>query len=543
MDENMKKYWLERYKEDKIGTIAKLSQAMQHMAWLREWQRVHGDEPRIKPITQKVNGEKVKIGESDIAVPWSQLHEFFRTGNEYGDIETVKFLIERIESGDVSQLTDTEIHNLSERENVKWSDGKHSLNPFQGYLYDFTAKNAFFLETPLGEEDYGKFYPIYEYRWANESWQGPSDLMPNDSEHADRMNQAHAAFQRYYTTRLMQQLLSSKKDSQYYDFVDFDITSVTTPEQIAELDKKLVKIVQSPEMQAELEGLEGNAEFEKAFYDKLRQEVAIEIKKDSDRIENAHKVFVALETGNLDEILEDPETVKWAREVYEAELAKEMADLEERVSNPNGSGKSREELAMEILRSQNPGLDEVFWVQTVENDLKNEEKCPYLNNPISKREILLSKLIGKPYPTYFLDGVRNDAHDSYRNEIRKPLDTELDDVDLYKKAIETRKVESNKEDVSLDKRGKVKFGYDRSGDRIQGEIEVSIKDLLKAGLDPDKMGWPERKIDKKGKVSSKSMIEAEQSLEKGLTTREVGGIKGFFNKLLDKIKNFGKGEK
>ena len=220
-----------------------------------------------------------------------------------------------------------------------------------------------------------------------------------------------------------------------------------------------------------------------------------------------------------------------------------MADLEERVSNPNGSGKSREELAMEILSSQNPGLDEVFWVQTVENDLKNEEKCPYLNNPISKREILLSKLIGKPYPTYFLDGVRNDAHDSYRNEIRKPLDTELDDIDLYKKAIETRKVESNKDDVSLDKRVKVKFGYDRSGDRIQGEIEVSIKDLLKAGLDPAKMGWPERKIDKKGKVSSKSMIEVEQSLEKGLTTREVGGIKGFFNKLLDKIKNFGKGEK
>jgi len=36
----------------------------------------------------------------------------------------------------------------------------------------------------------------------------------------------------------MQQLLSSKQDSKYYEFVDFDITSVTTPEQIAELDKK-----------------------------------------------------------------------------------------------------------------------------------------------------------------------------------------------------------------------------------------------------------------------------------------------------------------
>jgi len=129
--EEVKKYWLEMYREDKIGTIAKLSQAMQHMAWLREWQRVHGDASRIKPITKKVNGEKVKVGESDIAVPWSELDEFFRAGNEYGDVETVKFLAERIESGDVSALTEQELHDLSERENVKWSDGKHSLNPFQ----------------------------------------------------------------------------------------------------------------------------------------------------------------------------------------------------------------------------------------------------------------------------------------------------------------------------------------------------------------------------------------------------------------------------
>ena len=60
MEKDIKKFWMERYQEDKIGTIAKLSQAMQHMAWLREWQRVHGDEKRIKPITKKVDGEKVK---------------------------------------------------------------------------------------------------------------------------------------------------------------------------------------------------------------------------------------------------------------------------------------------------------------------------------------------------------------------------------------------------------------------------------------------------------------------------------------------------
>lgn len=131
MDEKVKQYWIEKYKQDKIGTVAKLSQAMQHMSWLREWQRTHGDSPRIKPITKKVNGEKEKVGEKDIAVPWSELDEFFKAGNEYGDIETVKFLAERIENGDISELTEQELHDLSERENVKWSDGKHSLNPFQ----------------------------------------------------------------------------------------------------------------------------------------------------------------------------------------------------------------------------------------------------------------------------------------------------------------------------------------------------------------------------------------------------------------------------
>ena len=311
--------WLNQYSQDKIGTIAKLSQAMQHGAWLREWQRVHGDEPRIKPITQKVKGEKVKVGEADIAVPWSKLPEFFRLGNEYGDIETVKFLSERIESGDISDLTEKELHDLSERENVKWSDGKHSLNPFQGYLYDFTSENSYTLEPAEQGEEYGKFYPINEYRGAGESWQGLEDLMPNDSEYAVRYNQTHSAFQRYYTTRLMQQLLSSKQDSKYYEFVDFDITSVTTPEQIAELDKKLAEIVQSPEIQSELERLDGDRDFEEAFYNKLREEVAIEIKKDSDRIENAHKVYVALETGNMDELLADSETARWAREVYERE--------------------------------------------------------------------------------------------------------------------------------------------------------------------------------------------------------------------------------
>ena len=323
--EKIKEYWLKQYSKDKIGTIAKLSQAMQHGAWLREWQRIHGDEPRIKPITQKVNGEKVKIGEADIAVPWSKLHSFFRAGNEYGDIETVKFLSEKIESGDVSDLTEKEIHDLSERENVKWSDGKHSINPLQGYLYDFTDKSTSWIYMePEENDDLGKFYPIKTYIYGRiDDLDGRNDEMYAADEGYRRICQAHVAYIRLYSTRLLQTLLRERTDSKYYDFVKFDITSVTTEEQLKELDKKIEEIIHSPEIEEELYYIEGNAEFEKEFQEKLMEEIKVEVKKDSDRIENAHKVFVALETGELDELLSDPETSRWAKEVYEEEKNKE----------------------------------------------------------------------------------------------------------------------------------------------------------------------------------------------------------------------------
>lgn len=120
--------------------------------------------------------------------------------------------------------------------------------------------------------------------------------------------------------------MEGREDSEHYDFVNFDITSVTTPEQIQELDRKIAEIAKSPEIEEYLELSEGDAKWEEQFYKGLMEEINIEIKKDSDRIENAHKVFVALETGNLDEILEDSETQKWAMEVWEADLSKGESD-------------------------------------------------------------------------------------------------------------------------------------------------------------------------------------------------------------------------
>lgn len=442
--EEVKKYWLEMYREDKIGTIAKLSQAMQHMAWLREWQRVHGDAPRIKPITKKVNGKKVKVGEADIAVPWSKLHEFFRAGNEYGDIETVKFLAERIESGDVSALTEQELHDLSERENVKWSDGKHTLNPFQGYLYDFMDKNLFVFDSTEQENEYGKFYPLEEYKKAGKAWKGLEDFRPNDSEDVTRSKQTYASFQRYYTTRLMQELIKIQGASaQYRDFADFDITSVTTPEQITELDKKLAEIVQSPAIQAQLEVVYGNKEYEKAFYDKLRKEVEIEIKKDSDRIENAYKVFVALETGNLDELFQDPETDKCATEEYNRDK-KQKKDVEEKKQRKEQSEKFSE-LIEYIVKSDDPRLDELCWIATYTYN-ENEGTSSHDGSCISVREAMLREIAGVPQTMNYFRVVGDHEGAGWRSSIHLE-----NDVDINKKMLINveRKKRQEKRDAKL----------------------------------------------------------------------------------------------
>jgi len=576
LNKDVEKFWLERYKEDKIGTIAKLSQAMQHMAWLREWQRVHGDEPRIKPITEKVNGEKVKIGEADIAVKWSRLDNFFRVGNEYGDIETVKFLAERIERGDVSKLTEQELHDLSEKENVKWSDGKHSLNPFQGYLYDFTAKNSYTLELAENGDEYGKFYPMRDYETIGR----PEEINPED----ERFNETHKAFCRYYTTRLMQQLLSSKQDSKYYDFVNFDITSVTTPEQIEGLDKKLAEIVQSPEIQTEMNRLDGNKEYERRFYDKLRNEVEIEIKKDTDRIENAHKVFVALETGNLEELLQDEETRKLAVSVYNKEFSKENKE-------------AYKKFIYEILTSDDQRLDEMAWIKTTSQDDPYKD-LETVDEPMSIREAMLLRLTEQPYYVN-LKKIYGSFRDvlEYNNEIipiSKCTDEQVVKMHEESKLKEIKKKEiENDTNPELDEEGEIKiyYGYNMpyysdytidnadewlysskhltNGDRdkMGKEEKISIpttkRKLIEKGLNPEKLGWKsleqlkeeqiqaeeeKKKTEEEAKVSPRDIAEAGNRVK--ITTTDLAPLeKNGFKKWLENVKETfkkivtGKGEK
>ena len=84
--------------------------------------------------------------------------------------------------------------------------------------------------------------------------------------------------------------------------------------------KIITNITHSWEFENFMMQIYGDSEYEKELEEEIRREVEIEIKKDTDRIENAYKIYVALETGDLDEILEDPETAMWAEKIYEREI-------------------------------------------------------------------------------------------------------------------------------------------------------------------------------------------------------------------------------
>jgi len=247
-------------------------------------------------------------------------------------------------------------------------------------------------------------------------------------------------------------------------------------------------------------------------------------------IASGSKFYPALEGletqngGSIDELLQNPEIVE-----------RMTKQIEDRVPI-----KSREDFAVDIIKSSNKNLDEMFWIETSRDGIGETKYFPTINGPISKREIMLSKSIGKPYPTYILGTKYNDLRDSYTTSIREPRDTEWDAVSLVEKNMRDRRNEAEK--MENGKNGKIELGstYDISSpEKMDGEIRISDKEILSAGLDLYKMGWEEEKNLKRSRVSSRDIAEADK--ETALTTTEVG----FFGRLINKIKEKfqGKGEK
>ena len=190
-----------------------------------------------------------------------------------------------------------------------------------------------------------------------------------------------------------------------------------------------------------------------------------------------YNVLEGLETehgGNIDTLLQNQEiSEKMARQMEERGII----------------AKSREELAKDIESSTNESLDEVLWIQSEKDDPNfDKSKLPDLNGPISRREILLSKLIGKPYPQYIFDGIEDYKHDKYKAIVRKPKDGETDISDAYERDLKEKKpkIKVKKETIMEDTTPifrNDKRTYEIKKSLQSGQLENDVKNALNSGDD------------------------------------------------------------
>jgi len=293
-------------------------------------------------------------------------------------------------------------------------------------------------------------------------------------------------------------------------------------------------------------------------------------------LKNSSRYYPALEGvetkngGNILALLQNPEV-----------LEKMAGQIESKVHI-----KSKEEFALDIIKSDNPQYDDVYHIKTVENDFN----IPNIDKYISKREILLSKLIGKPYPTYVINGLVSPMHDNYKTEISDDVGTHYGaDVKSASIAHLRGKNEKIEEEGRI---GKIEFGHINLSDKMDGALYVTDKDLLASGLDPQEIGWEEiaketvnrkeveyenakkelsemqkglndphtiNRLEQKVELAKQAVEQAKQDYDKyivtpkdmakadekkALTQKEVGKVQRFFDKILGRDnKENGKDEK
>lgn len=142
---------------------------------------------------------------------------------------------------------------------------------------------------------------------------------------------------------------------------------------------------------------------------------------------------------------------------------------------------SREELVMEIIRSEEPRYNEVYRIETtrVDNEMYNFAR---LNRDMTLREILLSKLIGSPVGAYAINGFRDYNKDWFQNTIRRSENPQA-------KLAEIAKLREQSQDMEA-RMGRLEFGSNEANEKSEG-IVITDKELLAAGLNPSQMGWTE----------------------------------------------------
>jgi len=191
--------------------------------------------------------------------------------------------------------------------------------------------------------------------------------------------------------------------------------------------------------------------------------------------------------------------------------------------------------------------------------IKSPKENHESEHPISGKLYKLATEYGafKPLKTFsYSDYTPGDRSPDLYYEERTFIPYEKCDIKEKQKIEELEtKIAQILEDKSnkYDQKGKIKINiyenrkattnFEEDHQRLSDtlEIEVTPRELAKAGILYSELDWKsleqikEEMSEKKVKVSTKDIAETGKSL----TTTEMGGIKGFFHRLLNKFKGLG----
>jgi len=304
----------------------------------------------------------------------------------------------------------------------------------------------------------------------------------------------------------------------------------------------------------------------------------------------------------------EAENERIAREKEEAKREKERLGEIKKIEDEELLRRNGEELApkfeafiKECLTGQDERLEEICWLEAEsysESSYNPFENAPNISKPISVREAILIKLgldsILRAKSVY-LGGIAHDSayYDVKISDTSKCKEREQAQAVLTgKRKEELRGLADQLTDTDLDEKGEIvfrcndyTFSKDTTIDTILADLYGNIpyehkwtigevdklgfcpaytkgswttkehltiimtkRELIKAGLDPELLGWhslervqeetivePDMAVEEKAELGSKDIVLAEQKV--GLTRTVMNSIKSFFDKMMSKGKN------
>ena len=297
----------------------------------------------------------------------------------------------------------------------------------------------------------------------------------------------------------MRHILSSKLKLKYYEFINFDITSKNLPEQIEELEKKFVEILQDPEIEKLVE---------KVYSD--------DIEKKKEKFKSYIYDILTSENPKLDEMC-------WikTKKIYDSTgwFILNFPELNKPITNRM------------VILSKAIGKPYII-KDKFSYGPNNKYNYEYENEIISSKDMT-------PKQKQLAEIAKREL---------KAKKVGNDKSEKGKFLIVGFAISENEEFIGIDP-----YGFDKRP-FIDIEIDISKDELLSKGINPDEMRWEplgeikeeqydrnknkrENKMIKKTKISSKDIAEADK--KQAIITKEVSEIKRFMKKTLDKIKGIG----